>query len=383
LDAILKPTVDEEPVRPDQSQAKIPSEIRAGDFTAKEHSFDEEALRGRKESLRALLQGRIDGKTKPPGSLGKLEELALRIGLIQNTESPFLNRPTIAVFAADHGASKHPISAFPAEVTRQMVLNFLSGGAAINVLARQSGMELCVCDCGVAGPPIDHPNLIQSRVAEGTADYVTHDAMSEEQLQICERYATDLVNRLEVRGTNVLGFGEMGIGNTSSASLIMHCLTGIPLEQCVGAGTGLNESGIHAKLAVLTKATRRRPDISTAREAMKAFGGFEIAQMSAAMKEAHKRGMILLIDGFISSTAFLAARAELPEIQSSAIFCHQSREKGHSALLQQLGADPVLDLGLRLGEGTGCALAYPLLRSAVAFLNEMASFKSAGVSGSS
>ncbi|HBS06157.1 MAG TPA: nicotinate-nucleotide--dimethylbenzimidazole phosphoribosyltransferase [Leptospiraceae bacterium] len=335
------------------------------------------------DELCLQIQACIDGKTKPPGSLGQLEKLAFQIAKLQRTTTPFLNRPTIVVFAADHGASVHSISAFPREVTAQMVQNFLNGGAAINVFARHAGMELLVADCGIAGPAINHPNLLSMRAGEGTADYTVEDAISSDQWKFCEEQAIALIHRLRMRGSNVIGFGEMGIGNTSSASLILHCLSDLTLKDCVGAGTGLEEDGQLEKLKILQKARARRPDVSDPLEVLLAFGGFEIAQMSAAMTEAYEQGMLLLIDGFISGAAFLIAYRRNPEILSSAVFCHKSREKGHAHLLKILGAEPLLDLEMRLGEATGCALAYPIVRSAVAFLNEMASFESAGVSSSS
>ncbi|MEQ8351154.1 MAG: nicotinate-nucleotide--dimethylbenzimidazole phosphoribosyltransferase [Leptospiraceae bacterium] len=334
------------------------------------------------EELCSNIQKKIDAKTKPPGSLGKLESLALRIALRQKTAEPTFKRPTILVFAADHGATAHGISAFPQEVTRQMVLNFLRGGAAINVFARQSGMELRIIDSGIAGPPIEHNGLIRLPAGEGTADYVIQDAITSEQLEFCKNSAATVIEGLERSGCNLVGFGEMGIGNTSSASLILHFLGNVSLEECVGAGTGLDLNEQNHKLNVLQKARDRKPSITEPEEVLRSFGGFEIAQMYAAMKIGHEKGMLLLIDGFISSAAFLVAYCENPEVLSSAVFCHRSKEKGHQKLLEIFQAEPVLDLEMRLGEGTGCALAFPILRSSIAFLNEMASFESAGVTGS-
>jgi nicotinate-nucleotide--dimethylbenzimidazole phosphoribosyltransferase len=321
----------------------------------------------------------IDHKTKPPGSLGRLEELAYQIAAWQGTTEPGLHRPTILVFAGDHGASVHPLSAFPREVTRQMVLNFLSGGAAINVFARQNGMELRVIDCGILGSPIEHSNLISARIGPGTADYLQEDAMTRKELQQCELHGRRIIQELSQRNCNVVGFGEMGISNTSSASLIMHFLTGLPLEECVGPGTGLDSEAISKKYDLLSTAANRRPDLREANEVLQAFGGFEIAQMAYAMCEAHRQGMLVLVDGFISSVAYLAAGRMVPELQEAALFCHESAETAHSSLLQCFGARPILELNMRLGEGTGVAMAYPIIRNAVAFINEMASFESAGV----
>lgn len=327
------------------------------------------------------IRRRIDGKTKPTGSLGQLEELALQIAELQQSLSPVLRRPTILVFAADHGAAIHPISAYPSEVTGQMVRNFLAGGAAINVFSRQNGLELRIVDCGIKGPPVEHPSLISCRLGNGTSDYTQEDAISQKQWQQCQAHATEIIEGLHSKGCNVVGFGEMGIGNTSSASLLLHRLGPVALEECVGAGSGLAEEKQRQKLEILCRASERKPKELDALSALLAFGGFEIASMVAAMKEAYLRGMLLLIDGFIASSAFLVAYRLDPSIRRAAVFCHQSAEKAHARMLSIWNARPLLSLDLRLGEGTGCALAYPLVRSAVAFLNEMATFESANVSG--
>jgi len=335
------------------------------------------------ESLSATLQQAIDQKTKPLGALGRLEDLAFQIGSVLGTVRPALTHPHVLVFAADHGvAAEQPVSAFPQAVTAQMVLNFLQGGAAINVFCRQHGIDFFVIDAGVNSPGFDpHPILWNASAGSGTADYTQQPAMTGAQLDACFRFGKESVQRVAQRGCNVLGLGEMGIGNTSSASLILHVHGRFPLADCVGKGTGVSEEGWDRKVAILEKAATLHQHASTPQEILQAVGGFEIAQMTAAFLEAYEQKMLILVDGFIASAAFLMAHAIQPDIMANAVFCHLSEEKGHRLLLQHLNAQPILNLNLRLGEGTGCALAYPLLESAVAFLNNMASFESAQVSG--
>lgn len=332
-------------------------------------------------TLAAELQAKIDAKTKPLGALGQLETLALQLGLIQQTATPQLRNPRILVCAGDHGAARAGLSAFPQDVTWQMVQNFLAGGAAINVLARQAGMHLVVADAGVNHDFDVCNGLLDAKVAYGTASYLDGAAMTDEQRDAAMRHGANAVEAAHANGCNVIGFGEMGIGNTSSASLLTHCLTGAPLAACVGRGTGLDDAGVARKLALLEQAlsawTTRRDDPL---EVLARFGGFEIAMLAGAMIAAAERRMVLLIDGFIVTAALLVAVAVDPSVRECCVFAHCSDEAGHALQLRHLDARPLLQLGLRLGEGTGAALAYPLLRSACAFLAEMASFDSAGVS---
>ncbi|HWU85070.1 MAG TPA: nicotinate-nucleotide--dimethylbenzimidazole phosphoribosyltransferase [Rhodocyclaceae bacterium] len=335
-------------------------------------------------NLAAELQAKIDNKTKPLGALGQLEALALQLGLIQQTLRPQLKNPRILVCAGDHGAAKAGLSAYPQDVTWQMVQNFLAGGAAINVLARQAGMQLVVADAGVNFNFDDFNvcnGLLDAKVAYGTASYLDGAAMTTEQRDAALRHGANAVVAAHANGCNVIGFGEMGIGNTSSASLITHCLTGTPLAQCVGRGTGLDDAGVARKLALLEQAlvawTERSDD---ALDVLARFGGFEIAMLAGAMLAAAERRMVLLIDGFIVTAALLVAVAVNPAVRECCVFAHCSDEAGHALQLRHLNAQPLLQLGLRLGEGTGAALAYPLLKAACAFLDEMASFDAAGVS---
>jgi len=328
------------------------------------------------------LQARIDGKTKPPGSLGALERLALQIGMIQRSLTPSLGQPQMLVFAGDHGAALAGISAYPREVTWQMVENFLASGAAINVFARHNGLQLQVVDAGVAHDFGARSGLIDAKIAGGTRNYLVQAAMSPEQRDQAMVRGAAIVDGLAGQGCRVIGFGEMGIGNTASASLLTHHLTGTPLADCVGRGTGLDDAGLARKQALLAQAASRAdlPPDADALDVLAEFGGFEIAMMSGAMLAAAAQRMLLLIDGFIVTAALLVAARHAPAIRDYCVFCHRSAEAGHQALLRSLAAEPLLDLGLRLGEGTGAALAWPLVRAAAALVNEMASFASAGVS---
>jgi nicotinate-nucleotide--dimethylbenzimidazole phosphoribosyltransferase len=327
------------------------------------------------------LQEKINNKTKPLGALGKLENLALQIGCVQESLTPELRRPVILVFAGDHGIAREGVSAYPQEVTYQMVMNFLAGGAAINVFAKQNAIMLRIVDAGVIGVFHDHPNLIMAKIAEGTANFLYGPAMTKEQCLAAIDRGGDLA-RLEIEaGSNVLGFGEMGIGNTSSAAILMCVLCGLPLDSCIGRGTGLDDSGFAHKLKVLSHAVAfNKVNVCQPLDVLASFGGFEIAMMVGAMFAAAQSQALLLIDGFIATAALLVAAKLRPEILSYAVYTHCSAETGHRAMLNYLQADPLLELNLRLGEGSGCALAFPLLLAAVNFLNDMASFSSAGVS---
>lgn len=340
------------------------------------------SIRPLDNSLDAALQHKIDNKTKPLGALGQLERMALQIGRIQKTLTPSLTNPHILVFAGDHGAAKAGVSAFPQEVTWQMVENYLAGGAGINVFARQNGMALKIVDAGVAHDFGKRKDLVDASMGPGTRSYLSEPAMTLAECEAALAKGAEIARALNDAGCNVLGFGEMGIGNTASASLITHALTGTPLIDCVGRGTGLNDAGLTRKRDLLAQAVERAklPAQPDPRSVLAEFGGFEIVMMAGAMLGAAQRGMVLLIDGFIVTSALLAAARITPNVCEYCIFCHRSAEPGHLAQLRELGGDPLIDLGLRLGEGTGAALAWPLVRAAVAFLNEMASFESAGVS---
>ncbi|MGZ8137092.1 MAG: nicotinate-nucleotide--dimethylbenzimidazole phosphoribosyltransferase [Methylococcaceae bacterium] len=333
----------------------------------------------RLSTLTTPLQLKIDQKTKPTGALGQLEELALTIGLIQNTLTPRLDNPCIIVFAGDHGLVEAGVSAYPQTVTAQMVANFLAGGAAINVFAKQHNIELLIVDAGVNADLSAYTGLIHAKIANGTQNCLTHSAMTEQQALSAIKKGAELVKTRQTKGCNCIGFGEMGIGNTSSAALIMHCLTGLPLAQCTGRGAGLNDAQLTHKLAALQQSLDRHPGISTALAALQTFGGFEIAMMTGAYLQAAGSGMVIMVDGFIACAALLIAATLHPAVLDYCLFSHVSHEQGHQALLKHFNAKALLNLDMRLGEGSGIAIAYPLLQSAVLFLNKMASFEEAGV----
>ena len=335
-----------------------------------------------KEALQKNIQHKIDFKTKPTGALGRLEELALQISLIQKTDSPVLVSPHILVFAADHGIANEGVSAYPQDVTWQMVYNFLSGGAAINVFAKQHNITVKVIDAGVNKDFDNASDLVSAKIGYGTKSFLHEAAISKTQLEECKKQAKSIIKDvIEKTNTNIIGFGEMGIGNTSSASLLMHCLTNIDLKDCIGKGTGLDDEQLIKKHTILKAALEKnQPKTNLPYDVLQTFGGFEIAMMTEAMLEACENNCIILVDGFIATSAFLVAYKINPAIIDNSIFCHQSEEKGHQLLLNYFNAKPLINMNMRLGEGTGCAVAYPIIQSAVNFINQMASFETAGVS---
>ena len=327
------------------------------------------------------LKKKIDGKTKPPGSLGRLETLALQCGKIQNSLKPELVNPTILVFAGDHGVTEEGVSPYPQEVTAQMVLNFLNGGAAINVFCRQNNISLHVVDAGVKTDFPEGTELINANIGRGTKNFCKEAAMSLEECERAIENGAELSRTVPVSTCNVIGFGEMGIGNTSSAAALTQRFTGLPVEDCVGKGTGLDDSGLEQKQNTIRQALEKHAEIKEPQAVLSTFGGFEIAMMVGAMLESAVLKRIILIDGFIASAAFLAASRIVPEIKQYAVFTHKSNEQGHAEIIKYLEVEPLISLGMCLGEGTGAAVAFPILKSAVSFLNQMASFESAGVSG--
>ena len=341
----------------------------------------------RNPAFTQALQHKLNNKTKPLGSLGRLESLALQIGEILGTESPELVQPQMVVFAGDHGLTARGISAFPSDVSWQMVENFLAGGAAVSVLARQNGIALTVVDCGVnhdflAGMPAGSQRAgLQVRKAtgaeHGTADSSRQMAMTEQQCQEALDHGQELVKGLP---GNALLLGEMGIGNTSAASMLLARLSGLDIEVCTGAGTGLDAPAVLRKTAVLREVLALHADAVAPLDALAAFGGFEIATMVGAVLQAAQERRVVVVDGFIASSAVLVAHALQPLVLQRCVFAHRSGERGHEFMLQHLGVQALLDLGLRLGEGSGAALAWPLLQSACTILRDMASFESAGVS---
>ncbi len=328
-------------------------------------------------ALASALQAAIDNKTKPQGSLGVLEFVAHRIGLIQQSHTPRIDRTAVVVFAADHGVVAENISAYPQSVTWQMVENFLQQGAAINVFARQNDCALHIVDAGVNHEFGEREGLISRKLGPGTRNFAKEPAMSAAQCEQALQHGMDLVAAMSV---DVLGFGEMGIGNTTAAAAIMHKITGIAVAECVGAGTGLAVDGIRHKQQVIEQAVALHAGAEDPLDILRTFGGFEIAMIAGAMLKAAERRMVLLIDGFIVTSALLVAAKLQPDILDYCLFSHCSDEHGHRRMLQHLDARPLMQLDLRLGEGTGSALALPLLHAAVNFLAQMATFSSAQVS---
>lgn len=320
----------------------------------------------------------IDLKTKPLGALGTVETLAAQIARVQGTLTPTLERCHVILFAADHGIAHESVSAYPQAVTRQMVANFLAGGAAANVFSRTNGVHLQVVDAGVAGDPIDSPGLVSLRIAAGTRNLVMEAAMSREQCDEALRAGHDLGAGITA---DAAAFGEMGIANTSSASLIAHKMTGVGLDSLIGRGTGLDDAGLAHKRTVLERAAKRTAERLDVHDALREYGGFEIAMMAGAMIGSARSGAIVLVDGFIATTAALAAVGLAPTLRDYLVFAHRSAEQGHHCVLAALDARPLLDFEMRLGEGTGALIAWPVLRCAAAMMSEMASFESAGVSG--
>lgn len=329
-------------------------------------------------SLQATIQGTIDQKTKPLGSLGVLESIALQVALIQQTITPSLTKPHLLLFAGDHGIVNEGVSPYPQVVTQQMVRNFVGGGAAINVFCRQHCIAIDVVDAGVNGDLTDL-SVIHAKVREGTRNFLIEPAMTYAECeQSLVRGAALVRSRFEA-GSNVIGFGEMGIGNTSSATMLFSTLSGLPLSVCTGRGTGLDDAGLQRKIRILQSAQLKHGPMSDPFQILATYGGYEIAMMCGAMLAAAEQGMLILVDGFIASSAAAIACSLEPTTRDYCLFSHLSGEAGHKAMLDYLGVSPMVSLGLRLGEGSGVAVTYPLVVSAVNFLNEMASFDSAGV----
>ena len=323
------------------------------------------------------LQSKLDNKTKPIGALGRLENLALRIGLILGNKNPELIQPQMLVCAADHGLTAEGISAYPSDVTWQMVENFLAGGAAVSVLSKQNNISLNVVDCGVRHDFSPREGLIIQKVSNGTANSLYEPAMSNEECQQAINNGMNITHSLE---GNALLIGEMGIGNSSAAAMLLSRLTDNDIGSCTGSGTGMFGDDLKTKTVILEKVLKKHEDAKEALDALAAFGGLEIATLAGAVIQAASERRVIVVDGFIASSAVLVASQIRPAVLDYCIFSHRSDEQGHSLMLREMGADPLLDLKLRLGEGSGAALAWPLLMSACAIIREMASFETAGVS---
>jgi nicotinate-nucleotide--dimethylbenzimidazole phosphoribosyltransferase len=331
------------------------------------------------EAMRPAIIDKINNLTKPKGSLGRLEELALQICLIQQTLTPTLTHPHHLLFAADHGIVEENVSLSPKEITWQQLSNFLHGGAGINFLCRQHGFELTLVDAGVDYDLPYEKGIRNCSVGRGTRNFLHGPAMTHEQMERCLAYGAQLVDEAIEAGSNVLSFGEMGIGNTSPSSVWMHLFTHIPLEQCVGAGSGLNAAGVQHKYEILRRAVHNYSGDGTPLDIIAWFGGFEMVMTIGAMWRSAERKVLFLVDGFIMTNCLLAAAQLHPEVKAYAIYGHQGDESGHKLVLDALGANPILNLGLRLGEGSGAICAYPIIQSAVRMINEMDNFQHASI----
>ena len=326
------------------------------------------------EKIREALINRINSLAKPKGSLGRLETLALQIGMIQQTLAPQLTHPVNVIYASDHGIADEGVSQSPKEVTRQVIYNFLNGGSGVCFLARQHGFEIKIVDGGVDYDFPENPHIINRKIRKGTRNFLHEAAMTHEELEKALQIGAEIVSDCHKEGCNIISFGEMGIGNTSASSLWMSCLTGIPLAECVGAGSGLNAEGVRHKYEVLKAAQENYRGDGSPLDIMRYFGGYEMVMAVGGMLRAAERKMIILVDGFIMSACMLAACRLYPATREYALFGHEGEERGHRLLLADLHAHGLLQLGFRLGEGTGALCAYPIIESAVRMMNEMNTF---------
>lgn len=341
------------------------------------------------EAMRPVLQNKIDNLNKPKGSMGRLEELALQIGLIQQTTEPEFHHPCHLLFGADHGIEREHVSVSPREITWQQMINFTRGGGGVNMFCRQHGFELFIVDMGVDYDLMPYPGIINRKTAPGTRNFRYEAAMTIEEMEHCIDTGARIVTECHDKGCNVISIGEMGIGNTSPSSVWMHLLTGTSLELCVGAGAGLDREGIRHKYEVLQEAVnnflQKHPQYATdtqenrAEEVLRWFGGFEMVAAVGAMLRAAELRMTILVDGFIMTACMLVASRLNPAVTRYAIFCHEGNESGHKLMLEALQARGLLQLDLRLGEGTGAICAYPILQSALRMMNEMNNFDNANI----
>lgn len=331
--------------------------------------------------LREELQQKIDNLNKPKGSLGRLESLALQIGLIQQTLSPSLHHPCHILFGGDHGIEREGVSFSPREVTWQQMINYGRGGGGVNMFCRQHGFKLLVVDAGVDYDfdLKEHSHIIDRKIGHGTRNFLHEAAMTEEEWQRALQVGAEMVDRCYDEGCNIISFGEMGIANTSPSSVLMHLLLNIPLEKCVGAGSGLPTEGVRHKYGVLKAAVENFKSNRSIEETARYFMGYEMAAATGAMLRAAERRMVVLVDGFIMTACMLVAMGMKPEVKDFAVFGHCGDEGGHKLMLDAMGAEPLLHLGLRLGEGTGAICAFPIVQSAVNMINEMDNFAHAEI----
>ena len=334
------------------------------------------------ETMRSAIQEKIDNLNKPKGALGQLEELAMQVCLIQQTLTPSLASPCHLLLGGDHGIEREGVSVSPREVTWQQMINFTRGGGGVNMFCRQHGFNLRIVDVGVDHDFSAIPGIIDRKIACGTCNFLHEPAMTERQFDQAIETGIALVDDCMADGCRVLCIGEMGIGNTSPSSIWMSLLCDIPLDECIGAGAGLDTPGICHKREVLTQAVARFLSLyshHSTQEILRYFGGFEMVVAIGAMLRAAEQHLVILIDGFIMTACVLAACRLYPEAQSYMVFGHCGDESGHKRMLNAMGARPLLSLGLRLGEGTGALCAYPILDSAVRMMNEMNNFDNAKI----
>lgn len=334
-------------------------------------------------ALKEAITLKLNNKAKPVGSLGKFEDLAMQVALIQNTLCPELIQPIMLTVAADHGITEEGVSPCPTEITWQQVENFVEGGGGIGLFTKLYDMELWVVDAGVNYDFKPHPKLIDAKVAYGSNNFLHEPAMSEAQCLEAINHGRSIVKNFSEQGSNVIGFGEMGIGNTSPASVLLSIIADIPLDICVGPGSGLTQDGVVHKTKVLEQAISKHGISDDIMVNLANFGGYEIACIAGGMLEAASNKMLVIVDGFITTSALLVAYEINPNIMDYCVFSHQSKEQAHELMLEYVGAEALLNLNLRLGEGTGSAVAYSLVKAAVAVLNEMTSFEEGKVHNTS
>lgn len=330
-------------------------------------------------AIESAIIEKIDNLTKPKGSLGRLEELALKISLIQQTLTPELRKPHNVLFAADHGIIEEGVSVSPKEVTWQQLSHFSKGGAGINFLCDQHGFKLVLVDAGVDYDIPEGHGIIDMKVRKGTRNFLHEPAMTIEELELCIESGARIVKDIYATGCNTISFGEMGSGNTSPSAIWMHLFTGIKLEKCIGAGAGLDNAGIRHKYGVLEKAVGNYKGDDDPKSKIAWFGGYEMAMALGGMLQAAELGMLIIVDGFIMTSVILAASQLYPEVMDYAVFSHQGDESGHKLMLDAMGVKAILHLDLRLGEGSGAVCAFPILESAVRMINKMDSFQSVNV----
>ena len=325
-------------------------------------------------SLQPAIQAKIDNLNKPKGSLGRLEELAMQICLIQQTLEPSLAHPCHLLLGGDHGIEREGVSVSPREVTWQQMINFTHGGGGVNMFCRQHGFKLRIVDVGVDYDLSNIEGIIHRKITRGTRNFLYEPAMSEAEFDQAIQIGCDLVDDCIAEGCRILSIGEMGIANTSPSSIWMHLFTGIPLKDCIGAGAGLDAPGIRHKYEILSEAVRRYSG-----DPLAYFGGFEMIAAIGAMLKAAEKHLVILVDGFIMTACALAAIQLYPAAKDYMIFTHCGDESGHKRMLDAMGANALLHLGLRLGEGTGALCAFPIVDSAVRMMNEMNNFDNARI----